>query len=61
MEAITRAMDKTQPIPRAGIAMDIAQAAAWLCSDEANYVTGQALTVDGGEGLGKMWSKQYLK
>jgi NAD(P)-dependent dehydrogenase (short-subunit alcohol dehydrogenase family) len=61
MESIARAMDKMQPIPRAGIAMDIAQAAAWLCSDEACYVTGQALTVDGGEGLGKMWSKQVLK
>jgi NAD(P)-dependent dehydrogenase (short-subunit alcohol dehydrogenase family) len=61
MEAITRAMDLTQPIPRAGVAMDIARAAAWLCSDEADYVTGQAITVDGGESLGKMWSKQFVK
>jgi len=61
MESIARAMDKMQPISRAGVAMDIAQAAAWLCSDEAEYVTGQALAVDGGQGLGKMWSKQSLK
>jgi NAD(P)-dependent dehydrogenase (short-subunit alcohol dehydrogenase family) len=61
MDSITRAMEKMQPIARAGIAMDIAQAAAWLCSDEAEYVTGQALAVDGGQGLGKMWSKQSLK
>jgi NAD(P)-dependent dehydrogenase (short-subunit alcohol dehydrogenase family) len=61
MEGIARAMGRMQPIPRAGVAMDIARAAAWLCSDEADYVTGQAITVDGGESLGKLWSKQYLK
>jgi 3-oxoacyl-[acyl-carrier protein] reductase len=61
MEAITEAMGQMQPLARPGVAIDIARAAAWLCSDEADYITGQAIVVDGGEGLGKMWSKQYLK
>ncbi len=58
---IEAAMAKTQPIPRAGSALDIARAALWLCSDDADYVTGQAITVDGGEATGQTWSKQYLK
>jgi NAD(P)-dependent dehydrogenase (short-subunit alcohol dehydrogenase family) len=37
-----------QPIPRAGLPEDIAQAALWLASDESSFVTGQAIIVDGG-------------
>lgn len=37
-----------QPIPRAGEPEDIANAACFLASDEASFITGQALTVDGG-------------
>ena len=36
------------PIPRAGEGEDIANAALWLASDEASFVTGQAIAVDGG-------------
>jgi NAD(P)-dependent dehydrogenase (short-subunit alcohol dehydrogenase family) len=36
------------PIPRAGEPDDIANAALWLASDEASFVTGQAIAVDGG-------------
>jgi NAD(P)-dependent dehydrogenase (short-subunit alcohol dehydrogenase family) len=61
MESIKEAMGRMQPIARAGAAIDIARTAAWLCSDEGDYITGQAITVDGGESLGKMWSKQYLR
>ena len=55
------AMAKTQAIPRAGEGTDIARAAAWLASDDADYVTGQAIAVDGAEGTGPAWSKQALK
>lgn len=36
------------PMSRAGEADEIAAAAAFLCSDEASYITGQTLFVDGG-------------
>jgi 2-hydroxycyclohexanecarboxyl-CoA dehydrogenase len=36
------------PVRRAGTPDDIAAACAYLCSDEAGYVTGQALNVNGG-------------
>jgi 3-oxoacyl-[acyl-carrier protein] reductase/(S)-1-phenylethanol dehydrogenase len=38
-----------QAIPRAGQADDIAGAVAYLASDEASFVTGQTILVDGGE------------
>jgi len=36
------------PIGRAGTAEEVAEAAVWLCTDAASYVTGHALVVDGG-------------
>ena len=36
------------PALRAGDVSDVAAAVAWLCSDDAAYVTGSVLTTDGG-------------
>jgi NAD(P)-dependent dehydrogenase (short-subunit alcohol dehydrogenase family) len=36
------------PLRRLGTPRDIAEAAAFLCSDAASWITGQTLTVDGG-------------
>jgi 3-oxoacyl-[acyl-carrier protein] reductase len=36
------------PLRRVGYPGDIAAAAAFLCSDEASFITGQTLYVDGG-------------
>ena len=36
------------PSGRLGTTTDIARAVLWLASDDADYVTGQTLLVDGG-------------
>jgi len=39
---------EANPVKRVGAPADIAAAAAFLCADEASYITGQTLYVDGG-------------
>ena len=36
------------PVGRAGQPQEIAEAVVWLCSDAASFVTGHAMSVDGG-------------
>jgi NAD(P)-dependent dehydrogenase (short-subunit alcohol dehydrogenase family) len=43
---------KVQPVPKAGMPDDIAQAALYLASDAAAFVTGAHLVVDGGITVG---------
>ncbi|WP_438452983.1 SDR family NAD(P)-dependent oxidoreductase [Streptomyces asiaticus] len=43
-----RAAAQKVPLGRLGSAAEIAQAAAWLLSDQASFVTGQSLVADGG-------------
>jgi NAD(P)-dependent dehydrogenase (short-subunit alcohol dehydrogenase family) len=45
------------PLGRSGFPADIANAALWLASSESNFVTGEALTVDGGLTAGRRWSQ----
>ena len=47
-DALRPAFAAMQPIPRAGEGADIAGTALYLASDDSAFVTGQALTVDGG-------------
>ena len=47
-QAARDAMTQGGPIRRQGEPEDIAGAAAWLVSDEAGYVTGQTIGVNGG-------------
>jgi NAD(P)-dependent dehydrogenase (short-subunit alcohol dehydrogenase family) len=41
-------LEKMHPIGRLGNAEEIAAAVMWLCSDDASFVLGHALSVDGG-------------
>ncbi len=47
-EDFRKAAAERNPVRRVGYPEDIAAAAAFLCSDEASYITGQTLYVDGG-------------
>jgi NAD(P)-dependent dehydrogenase (short-subunit alcohol dehydrogenase family) len=42
------AIVKVTPLARVGDPEEIANAVLWLCSDEASYITGATLPVDGG-------------
>ncbi|HEY6933205.1 MAG TPA: glucose 1-dehydrogenase [Marmoricola sp.] len=48
VEEFRRLSAEANPVKRVGTPEDIAAAAAFLCSDEASYITGQTLYVDGG-------------
>jgi NAD(P)-dependent dehydrogenase (short-subunit alcohol dehydrogenase family) len=40
--------DSRQPLGRTAVAADIANATLFLASDEASFISGQVLAVDGG-------------
>jgi NAD(P)-dependent dehydrogenase (short-subunit alcohol dehydrogenase family) len=48
LEGLAQAISGAQPFVRGGRPEDIAQAALYLASDEARFVNGHALVVDGG-------------
>jgi len=45
---VRKIMDAMTPMGRMGQAEEIAGAVLWLCSDQASFVTGHPLVVDGG-------------
>lgn len=47
-EKVVAGMESTIPLRRLGEPTDIAKAVVFLASDDANYITGQTLHVDGG-------------
>ena len=47
-EDVRKAYMDTIPLKRFGTAEDIAKAVAWLAGDDASYVTGQIISVNGG-------------
>jgi NAD(P)-dependent dehydrogenase (short-subunit alcohol dehydrogenase family) len=54
-------LENVQPIKRSGLPEDIAQAALWLASDDATFVNGHALVVDGGLTGGHSWSQSQFR
>ena len=55
-EAVKAGLEKLQPIPRAGMTDDIANAAVFLASDASSFINGHNLVVDGGVTGGRQWS-----
>ena len=50
-EEATGAMLENTPLGRLGDPEDVAGAVRFLCSDEASFITGEVLLVDGGLGM----------
>lgn len=48
------AMASVIPIPRVGMPEEIAQGFLYLASDDARYVTGQTIAIDGGISVGRL-------
>jgi len=53
-EPIIEALTATYPIPRAGLPEEIAASVLFLCSNDAAYITGTSLLVDGGGSMAAM-------
>jgi NAD(P)-dependent dehydrogenase (short-subunit alcohol dehydrogenase family) len=51
--AARKDMESTQPVGRMGRPDEIAAAALYLASDEASFVTGESLVIDGGWNAGR--------
>ena len=54
-EKVKKALASLQAIPRAGLTDDIAGAAIYLASDEASFVNGEDIVIDGG----LIWGRRY--
>jgi len=48
MEKLKKSLAKATPLPRAGLALDIANAAVFLASDEGSFINSHDLVVDSG-------------
>ena len=52
---IEATLNRRQPVRRAGLPSDVAGAVLYLASDDAEWITGEALTIDGGFTIG-IWT-----
>ncbi len=52
VDALVAARNRAVPMGRMGTAWDVANAAVFLASDEAGFITGVCLPVDGGQSCG---------
>lgn len=58
VDMMANVLSMLQPLPRAGQPQDIARAAVFLASEDASFVTGHSLVVDGAVTLGRKWSER---
>jgi NAD(P)-dependent dehydrogenase (short-subunit alcohol dehydrogenase family) len=61
IEAVKPLLAAASPLRRAGMPDDIANAVLWLASDEAAFINGHALVVDGGTTGGRHWSQSQAE
>ena len=54
-ENVKTALAKLQAIPRAGVTDDIASATVFLASDEAGFINGEDIVIDGG----LIWGRRH--
>ena len=47
-DPVMQAQITARPIGRVGAPEEVAEAVVWLCSDAASFVTGHAMSIDGG-------------
>jgi NAD(P)-dependent dehydrogenase (short-subunit alcohol dehydrogenase family) len=57
VEAAKMALEKGQPVKRAGLPQDIGKAAVWLASEDSSFVSAHSLVVDGGITGGRTWAQ----
>ena len=48
VKEVEKQFENMEPIGRMGQPEEVAAVATWLCSDNASFVTGNAMTIDGG-------------
>lgn len=58
LDAMRSAAAARQPMGRIGEPDDIASTVAFLASDDASWITGQHVVVDGGVSVGPVWGEQ---
>ena len=58
LDKLAKGLARAQALGRVGQPEDIARAALWLASDEAEWITGHAQVVDGGAFAGRPWHRQ---
>jgi 3-oxoacyl-[acyl-carrier protein] reductase len=51
IDAMREAVAASVPVRRGGVPEDVANVAAFFAGEEAGYVTGQVIYLDGGRGL----------
>jgi NAD(P)-dependent dehydrogenase (short-subunit alcohol dehydrogenase family) len=56
-DALAELYKNAQPIPRAGLPEDVAQAVVFLASDESGFINGHDLVIDGAMSGGRNWSQ----